>query len=178
MILWANVSIYTLLWQCCIWDIWLKFQSAPKSFFLEQGDSCCINIPVSIIFFYLTLLWMSPFFRGLSRFEDQTETSDKFSLRWDDRSEGGGWMKESRKPEPDFFMTSAITSVDERWDIVSLKLYVQPVNHQIINVFMRDHRFQAHIQKKTRTSRRYGRSSDEVWRRESHLIWHVLWKTR
>uniref|UniRef100_A0A671VST5 ADP-ribosylation factor GTPase-activating protein 3 n=1 Tax=Sparus aurata TaxID=8175 RepID=A0A671VST5_SPAAU len=52
--------------------------------------------------------------RGLSRFEDQTETSDKFSLRWDDRSEGGGWMKESRKPEPDFFMTSAITSVDER----------------------------------------------------------------
>lgn len=52
--------------------------------------------------------------RGLSRFEDQTETSDKFSLRWDDRSEGGGWMKDSRKPEPDFFMTSAITSVDER----------------------------------------------------------------
>ncbi|KAM8740160.1 ADP-ribosylation factor GTPase-activating protein 3 isoform 1-T1 [Acanthopagrus schlegelii] len=52
--------------------------------------------------------------RGLSRFEDQTETSDKFSSQWDDRSEGGGWMKESKKPEPDFFMTSAITSVDER----------------------------------------------------------------
>ncbi|XP_073336561.1 ADP-ribosylation factor GTPase-activating protein 3 [Pagrus major] len=52
--------------------------------------------------------------RVLSRFEDQTETSDKFSSRWDDRSEGGGWMKESKKPEPDFFITSAITSVDER----------------------------------------------------------------
>lgn len=58
-------------------------------------------------------------FRGLSRFEDQTETSDKFSSQWDDQSEGGGWMRESKKPEPDFFMTSAITSVDERSDTVS-----------------------------------------------------------
>uniref|UniRef100_A0A8D0D4D7 ADP-ribosylation factor GTPase-activating protein 3 n=1 Tax=Sander lucioperca TaxID=283035 RepID=A0A8D0D4D7_SANLU len=37
--------------------------------------------------------------RILSRFEDQTETSDSFSSLWDDRGEGG-WIKESKKPEP------------------------------------------------------------------------------
>ncbi|KAM9334771.1 ADP-ribosylation factor GTPase-activating protein 3 [Symphorus nematophorus] len=52
--------------------------------------------------------------RMMSRFEDQTETSDSFSSRWDDRGEGGGWMKESKKPEPDFFLTSTIPSVDDR----------------------------------------------------------------
>lgn len=48
--------------------------------------------------------------RVLSRFEDQTETSDSFSSRWDDKNEEGGWMKESKKPEPDFFLTSMTTS--------------------------------------------------------------------
>ncbi|CAJ1054786.1 ADP-ribosylation factor GTPase-activating protein 3 [Xyrichtys novacula] len=52
--------------------------------------------------------------RVSSRFEDQPEFSDKFSSRWDDRSEGGGWMKESKKPEPDFFLSSTISSLDER----------------------------------------------------------------
>lgn len=50
----------------------------------------------------------------LSRFEDKTETSDSFSSRWDDRGEEGGWMKESKKPEPDFFLTSTITSLNDR----------------------------------------------------------------
>ncbi|RVE56634.1 hypothetical protein OJAV_G00223530 [Oryzias javanicus] len=49
--------------------------------------------------------------RSLSRFEDQ---SDAFSSRWTDGSDGGGWMKESKSPEPDFFMTSTITSYDDR----------------------------------------------------------------
>uniref|UniRef100_A0A3P9M890 ADP-ribosylation factor GTPase-activating protein 3 n=1 Tax=Oryzias latipes TaxID=8090 RepID=A0A3P9M890_ORYLA len=49
--------------------------------------------------------------RSLSRFEDQ---SDIFSSRWTDGSDGGGWMKESKTPEPDFFMSSTITSFDER----------------------------------------------------------------
>ncbi|XP_030004639.1 ADP-ribosylation factor GTPase-activating protein 3 [Sphaeramia orbicularis] len=52
--------------------------------------------------------------RILSRFEDQTEACDNFSSRWGDASEGGGWMKESKKPEPDFYITSTITSVDDR----------------------------------------------------------------
>lgn len=51
--------------------------------------------------------------RILSRFEDQTEACDNFSSRWGDVSEGG-WMKESKKPEPDFYITSTITSVDDR----------------------------------------------------------------
>lgn len=50
----------------------------------------------------------------LSRFEDQTETSDSFSSRWDDKGEEGGWMKESKKPEPDFFLSSTITSLNDR----------------------------------------------------------------
>ncbi|KAK7886118.1 hypothetical protein WMY93_025739 [Mugilogobius chulae] len=49
--------------------------------------------------------------RVLSRFED--EAPDKFSSRWDDSSEGGGWLKESKKPEPDFYITS-ISARDER----------------------------------------------------------------
>ncbi|XP_072311228.1 ADP-ribosylation factor GTPase-activating protein 3 [Eucyclogobius newberryi] len=49
--------------------------------------------------------------RVLSRFED--ETSDTFSSRWDDSSDGG-WLKESKKPEPDFYITTPISSRDER----------------------------------------------------------------
>lgn len=52
--------------------------------------------------------------RMLPRFEDQTETPDKFSSRWGEVNDGGGWMKESRKPESDFYMSSTITSLDER----------------------------------------------------------------
>ncbi|XP_029318331.1 ADP-ribosylation factor GTPase-activating protein 3 [Cottoperca gobio] len=52
--------------------------------------------------------------RVLSRFEEQAETSDSFSSRWDDKGEGGGWMKESKKPEPDFFLTSSISSLNDR----------------------------------------------------------------
>nr|XP_046235342.1 ADP-ribosylation factor GTPase-activating protein 3 isoform X2 [Scatophagus argus] len=52
--------------------------------------------------------------RSVSRFEDQRETSDDFPSRWDDRAEGGGWMKESKKPEPDFFLTSTMSSLDDR----------------------------------------------------------------
>uniref|UniRef100_A0A7N8XAZ6 ADP-ribosylation factor GTPase-activating protein 3 n=1 Tax=Mastacembelus armatus TaxID=205130 RepID=A0A7N8XAZ6_9TELE len=50
----------------------------------------------------------------LSRFEDQTETSDSFSSRWGDGSDSGGWMKESKKPEPDIYLSSAISRLDER----------------------------------------------------------------
>lgn len=52
--------------------------------------------------------------RVLTRFEDQSDSIDNFSSRWDDRGEGGGWMKESKKPEPDFFLSSTITSLDDR----------------------------------------------------------------
>ncbi|XP_033845883.1 ADP-ribosylation factor GTPase-activating protein 3-like [Periophthalmus magnuspinnatus] len=50
--------------------------------------------------------------RVLPLFED--ETSDKFSSRWDDSSEEGGWLKESKKPEPDFYITTPISARDER----------------------------------------------------------------
>uniref|UniRef100_UPI0037E8679D ADP-ribosylation factor GTPase-activating protein 3 n=1 Tax=Semicossyphus pulcher TaxID=241346 RepID=UPI0037E8679D len=52
--------------------------------------------------------------RVMSRFEDQTETSDNSSSRWDAKSDGGGWMKESKKPEPDFYLTSSMSSLDDR----------------------------------------------------------------
>lgn len=52
--------------------------------------------------------------RVLSHFEDQTETSDKFLSRWEDSGEGGGWLKESKKPEPDFYITTPISARDER----------------------------------------------------------------
>lgn len=60
------------------------------------------------------LLWPSYVFRVLSHFEDQTETSDKFLSRWEDSGEGGGWLKESKKPEPDFYITTPISARDER----------------------------------------------------------------
>ncbi|XP_076015040.1 ADP-ribosylation factor GTPase-activating protein 3 isoform X2 [Genypterus blacodes] len=50
--------------------------------------------------------------RVSSRFEDQTE-SDKFSSGWGD-GEGGDWMKESKKPEPDFFLSSTMSSLNDR----------------------------------------------------------------
>ncbi|XP_028255867.1 ADP-ribosylation factor GTPase-activating protein 3 [Parambassis ranga] len=52
--------------------------------------------------------------RIMSRFEDHTETSDHFSSRWVDSSDGGGWMKESKKPEPDFFLSSSRSSLDDK----------------------------------------------------------------
>ncbi|XP_042259833.1 ADP-ribosylation factor GTPase-activating protein 3 isoform X1 [Thunnus maccoyii] len=52
--------------------------------------------------------------RILHRLEDQTDTSDHFSSRWGDGGDGGGWLKESKKPEPDFFLSSTITSLDDR----------------------------------------------------------------
>ncbi|XP_033989420.1 ADP-ribosylation factor GTPase-activating protein 3 [Trematomus bernacchii] len=51
--------------------------------------------------------------RVMSRFEE-TETSDNYSSGWNDKGDGGGWMKESKKPEPDFFLTSTITSLNDR----------------------------------------------------------------
>lgn len=53
-------------------------------------------------------------FRVMSRFDDQTEVSDSFSSRWGEVSDGDGWMKESKKPEPDFFLTSTMSSLDDR----------------------------------------------------------------
>uniref|UniRef100_A0A667Z6U4 ADP-ribosylation factor GTPase-activating protein 3 n=1 Tax=Myripristis murdjan TaxID=586833 RepID=A0A667Z6U4_9TELE len=45
---------------------------------------------------------------------DQTETADHFSSRWGDAGVGGGWMKESKKPEPDFYLTPTVSSLDDR----------------------------------------------------------------
>ncbi|XP_060924893.1 ADP-ribosylation factor GTPase-activating protein 3 isoform X1 [Limanda limanda] len=51
--------------------------------------------------------------RSVSRFEDQVESSDQFTSRWDDGVEEGGWMKVTKKPEPDFYSSSIITSLDD-----------------------------------------------------------------
>lgn len=51
--------------------------------------------------------------RVFSQFEDVSDTSDIFSSRWDDSSEGRAWLKKSKKPEPDFFITTPSTQ-DER----------------------------------------------------------------
>ncbi|XP_074554730.1 ADP-ribosylation factor GTPase-activating protein 3 [Halichoeres trimaculatus] len=52
--------------------------------------------------------------RVSSRNDEPPEFSDNFSSRWDDKNEGGGWMKESKKPEPDFYLTSTMSSLDDR----------------------------------------------------------------
>ncbi|XP_060886494.1 ADP-ribosylation factor GTPase-activating protein 3 [Labrus mixtus] len=52
--------------------------------------------------------------RVSSRYENEAETSDSFSARWESRGEVEGWMKESKKPEPDFYLTSTISSLDDR----------------------------------------------------------------
>lgn len=53
--------------------------------------------------------------RTFSRFEDQTDPSDSFSMRWgSDGGSGEGWMKESKKPESDFYLSSAASSLDDR----------------------------------------------------------------
>ncbi|XP_075886216.1 ADP-ribosylation factor GTPase-activating protein 3 isoform X2 [Nelusetta ayraudi] len=53
----------------------------------------------------------SRFFANFSR---PDKPPSKFLSRWDEEGEEKGWMKESRKPEQDFFLTSTITSVDEK----------------------------------------------------------------
>uniref|UniRef100_A0A3P9QIG9 ADP-ribosylation factor GTPase-activating protein 3 n=1 Tax=Poecilia reticulata TaxID=8081 RepID=A0A3P9QIG9_POERE len=54
-------------------------------------------------------------FSSRSDKSDQTDTFDSFSMRWgNDGGSGGGWMKESKKPEPDFFMSAAVSSFDDR----------------------------------------------------------------
>jgi len=68
----------------------------------------------SIAIILESVIILSFSFRILSRFEDQTETADIFAARWDDRGEEGGWLKESKKPEPDFFLASTITSLNDR----------------------------------------------------------------
>lgn len=52
--------------------------------------------------------------RVSSQFEEVSDSSSKFSSRWDDSSEERGWLKESKKPEPDFFITTPISTRDER----------------------------------------------------------------
>lgn len=52
--------------------------------------------------------------RVLSQFEEVSDPADKFSSQWDDSSEGRGWLKDSKKPEPDFFITAPISARGER----------------------------------------------------------------
>lgn len=49
--------------------------------------------------------------RSSSRFEDQTP--GHFTSRWEDEEKG--WKKESVKPEPNFFLTSTVTSVHDKY---------------------------------------------------------------
>ena len=53
-----------------------------------------------------------------SRFDDQTETSDKFFSQWGDAGEGG-WRKESTKAEPDFYLSAMTSSLDDRYEVTS-----------------------------------------------------------
>uniref|UniRef100_A0A8C6KSS2 ADP-ribosylation factor GTPase-activating protein 3 n=1 Tax=Nothobranchius furzeri TaxID=105023 RepID=A0A8C6KSS2_NOTFU len=53
---------------------------------------------------------------GAKTTKDQT---DNFSLRWGDGGgggggDGGGWIRDGKKPEPDFYLSSAISSLDDR----------------------------------------------------------------
>lgn len=52
--------------------------------------------------------------RVLSHFEEVSDPTDIMSSKWDDSSEESGWLKESKKPEPDFFITTPVSARDER----------------------------------------------------------------
>uniref|UniRef100_A0AAX7W4A8 ADP-ribosylation factor GTPase-activating protein 3 n=1 Tax=Astatotilapia calliptera TaxID=8154 RepID=A0AAX7W4A8_ASTCA len=52
--------------------------------------------------------------RFIDEDDDEGSFSSSFSSRWGDGDDGRGWMKESKKPEPDFFLSSTITSFDDR----------------------------------------------------------------
>ncbi|XP_068162795.1 ADP-ribosylation factor GTPase-activating protein 3 isoform X2 [Antennarius striatus] len=54
--------------------------------------------------------------KGLSRFEDNTDSSDNASFRWEDGGEERGWMNlmKNTKPESDIYLTSTISSMDDR----------------------------------------------------------------
>ncbi|KAG7460340.1 ADP-ribosylation factor GTPase-activating protein 3 [Solea senegalensis] len=45
------------------------------------------------------------------RFENQPEPSEHFHSRWDDGGDAGNW---SKKPEADFYLTSTMSSLDDR----------------------------------------------------------------
>uniref|UniRef100_H3D1I1 ADP-ribosylation factor GTPase-activating protein 3 n=1 Tax=Tetraodon nigroviridis TaxID=99883 RepID=H3D1I1_TETNG len=49
-----------------------------------------------------------------SSFSGEDPTPGQFSSRWEDEGEEKGWKKEHMKPEPDFFLTSTITSVQDK----------------------------------------------------------------
>ncbi|KAM6984758.1 ADP-ribosylation factor GTPase-activating protein 3 [Aplochiton taeniatus] len=51
--------------------------------------------------------------RMSSRLDEQTEASDKFFSQWGEPGEST-WKKESKKPEPDFYLSSINSSLDDR----------------------------------------------------------------
>lgn len=50
---------------------------------------------------------------SMTKFDDPTESSDKFFSNWSETGESG-WRKESRKPEPDFYLNTKSSSQDDR----------------------------------------------------------------
>uniref|UniRef100_A0AAZ3P2J1 ADP-ribosylation factor GTPase-activating protein 3 n=1 Tax=Oncorhynchus tshawytscha TaxID=74940 RepID=A0AAZ3P2J1_ONCTS len=50
---------------------------------------------------------------SMTKFDDPTESSDKFFSNWSETGESG-WRKESRKPEPDFYLSTKSSSQDDR----------------------------------------------------------------
>uniref|UniRef100_A0A8C8C6Y4 ADP-ribosylation factor GTPase-activating protein 3 n=1 Tax=Oncorhynchus tshawytscha TaxID=74940 RepID=A0A8C8C6Y4_ONCTS len=50
---------------------------------------------------------------SMTKFDDPTESSDKFFSNWSETGESG-WRKESRKPEPDFYLSTKNSSQDDR----------------------------------------------------------------
>ncbi|KAL0962996.1 hypothetical protein UPYG_G00348160 [Umbra pygmaea] len=50
---------------------------------------------------------------SMTKFDDQTESSEKFFSNWSEAGESG-WRKDGKNPEPDFFLTSKSSSHDER----------------------------------------------------------------
>lgn len=57
---------------------------------------------------------MKPIRMSMTKFDDPTESSDKFFSNWSETGESG-WRKESRKPEPDFYLNTKSSSQDDRY---------------------------------------------------------------
>lgn len=74
----------------------------------------CQFSPAAEGFAAVTLSRTPSHFRVLTRFDDHTEVADSFSSRWGDVSDRDGWMRESKKPEPDFYLSTTMSSLDDR----------------------------------------------------------------
>lgn len=89
----------------------LRSKIVINVFAIASGEVSNVPFALHHVSFYSPFFFFFYSFRNLSRSDKRPS---KFSSRWDEEGEEKNWMKESKKPEPDFFFASTITAVDEK----------------------------------------------------------------